>query len=63
MNRELVWAIVRLVLGALQVIAAAAGVILLFRTGVNSLSLGVAAVGGILTLTSILLFRQRKTKQ
>lgn len=54
------WAVVRIVLGTLQVTAATTGVILLVRSGVNEFSIGAAVVASILTLTSVLLFRRRR---
>lgn len=56
MQREQVLRILRIILGMLQVTAAATAAILLFRSGVNNLSLGVAAVAGTLMLASRLLF-------
>lgn len=62
MNREQVLAIVRMILGTVQVMGATTGVILLVRTGVNELSVGAVVVTGVFALTSILLFRNRETK-
>lgn len=63
MTREQKWAIVRLTLGMLQVMSAATAAILLFRTGVNELSLGAAGVAGLFTLISIILFRNREPRR
>lgn len=63
MTREQKWAIVRLTLGMLQVMTAATAAILLFRTGVNAFSLGVAAIAGAFTLTSVVLFRNPGMKR
>jgi hypothetical protein len=54
------WAVVRLGLGTLQIVGATTGAILLLRSGVNTVSVGAAVITGIVTLTSLLLFREKK---
>jgi hypothetical protein len=50
------WAIVRLVLGLLQIVGARFSLALLVEAGVNRLSLASVAVSGLLTTLSVLLF-------
>lgn len=50
------WAVVRLVLGLLQMFGAVFAATLIVQTGLNSLSLGIALATGLLTLLSISLF-------
>jgi hypothetical protein len=63
MERNQMWGIIRVILGTLQVAAAGTAAILLVRSGTNGLSLGVAAVAGVLMLGSRLLFPDRRTKR
>lgn len=56
-RREQVPGVVRISAGMLPVMAATTAAILLFRTGVNELSVGVAVVAAILTLASRVCFR------
>ena len=51
------WAVVRLVLGQLQIIGATVGLILLLQTGVSDLTVGVATTTVLVSLTSRLVFR------
>jgi hypothetical protein len=50
------WAVVRILLGFLQIFGASLGVILLIETGVTRLSLLVVALTGVCTTVSVLLF-------
>lgn len=50
------WAIVRYLLGMAQMFGATFSAVLLFLTGVNSLSLGGVIITGLLTIASVLLF-------
>ncbi|HZU30222.1 MAG TPA: hypothetical protein VFB79_03850 [Candidatus Angelobacter sp.] len=50
------WAIVRLVLGLLQMFGAVFAAVLIVQTGLNSVSIGAAIATGLLTLLSISLF-------
>jgi len=52
----------RLVLGLAQMFGAAMGLALLLFSGVNALSLTVAAITGILTTVSIMLFGGNRAK-
>ena len=61
MSHEQVWAIVRLILGTLQV-GATMGVVFLLRTGVSSLTIWAVSITALFTLTSLMLFRKRETK-
>jgi hypothetical protein len=56
------WAIVRFVLGVLQMVASAAAILLLILTGVNSTSLSIAVLAGTFTSISLLLFGGRGLK-
>jgi hypothetical protein len=60
MDNSRPWAAVRVVLGVVQMTAAAGGVILIAGSGINSLAVTVATSAALLTLTSLLLFRRPK---
>ena len=53
------WAVVRLILGQLQMMGAVVSFVLLLQTGINRLSLGAVVVTSLLTGLSLLLFRGR----
>jgi hypothetical protein len=59
-QKEVAWAIVRIVLGLGQMTGAAVAMMLLVQTGVNSLSFGAVILTCMLTTTSVLLFGRRK---
>ena len=56
------WALLRLVLGFLQVFGASLGVGLLVQTGVTRVSLLVVTLTGLCTTVSVLLFGGRRSK-
>jgi len=56
------WAIVRLILGQLQVAGASATLVFLIQTGVSSWTIITCALAGCVTLTSWFLFRSRWKK-
>jgi hypothetical protein len=56
------WALLRLVLGFLQVFGASLGVGLLLQTGVTTLSLLVVTLTGLCTTVSVVLFGGRRSK-
>lgn len=56
------WALLRLLLGFLQVFGASLGIGLLVQTGVTSLSLLVVTLTGLCTTLSVLLFGGRRSK-
>jgi len=58
-GNEKAWAVVRVILGQAQMMGAVVSFYFLVQTGVNALSLGAVVVTGLLTTTSILLFRRR----
>jgi hypothetical protein len=51
------WAVVRIVLGNLQMFGATAGIVLLALTGMNPVTVTVFAITAALTVTSLLVFR------
>lgn len=53
------WAVIRLVLGQLQIFGATVALVLLFQMGVTPLSLGVVVATGLCTSVSVLLFGSR----
>lgn len=55
------WAIVRLTFGLVQIFGAAFAVILLLSTGVTVWSLGTVVATGLVTGTSLVLFRPHPT--
>ena len=57
-REEFRWAIVRLILGQVQMVGATVGFFLLVTTGVNAAVLGVVAVTTLATIVSKLLFRK-----
>lgn len=57
-REEVRWAIVRLILGQVQVVGATAGLVLLFETGLSAATLGIFAVTTLATVVSKLLFRK-----
>jgi hypothetical protein len=59
-RRERRWATARLVLGFLQIVGAGFSLGLLAKVGVTNLSLTSAAITGLLTTLSVLLFGGRK---
>jgi len=59
-QREIAWAIVRLILGMIQMTGAAAGLILLIETGASRGTFVVVGVTGFSTLLSRILFRGQK---
>jgi hypothetical protein len=61
-QREVRWAIVRLVLGQAQMIGAVVSAYLLIRTGMNEFSLGAVVVTCLCTTVSILLFGRRNAR-
>jgi hypothetical protein len=58
-RQELTWALIRLILGFLQIMGAVASLLLLVETGVNTVSLASVVVTGLLTTLSVLLFGSR----
>jgi hypothetical protein len=56
-GRERLWAVVRIVLGLAQVMGATVAAWCLVQTGTSVLTLGAAAVTGLLVIVSKLLFR------
>lgn len=58
-TKEKAWAVVRMVLGLAQMMAAVVAFSLLFQTGMNALSLGAVVVTCFLTTISVLPFRNR----
>jgi len=59
-NKDLRWAVVRLVLGIGQMIGAATAVLLIIRGGFNELALGAVVVTCVLTTISVVLFGSRR---
>jgi aquaporin Z len=59
-RREIVWAVVRLALGLIQIVGATASVLLLISTGPSRLTLFAVIVTGLFTLGSRILFSPRK---
>jgi hypothetical protein len=59
-GKEKVWAVVRMVLGLGQMMAAVVTFYVLIQTGMNALSLGAVAVTCVLTSLSLLVFGSRK---
>jgi hypothetical protein len=57
------WAVVRLILGFLQMFGAVFSVTVLVRTGVTALALIAVGVTGVLTTVSVLLFGARRSKR
>jgi hypothetical protein len=57
--REKAWAVVRIVLGLLQVMGATATAYCLIQTGTSTLTIVAVAVTGLLVILSKLLFRER----
>ena len=57
---EKVWAIVRLILGLLQIVTSSMAFVLLMNLGTHPVALGAAAVACGFTLTSLLLFRGKR---
>jgi hypothetical protein len=58
-GRDQAWAVARVALGLVQVVAATVALVLLAQAGVNWASLGAAGAAGLLVLVSKLLFRGR----
>ena len=61
-KREIAWAIVRLILGVIQIVGATAGLVFLIGTGASRTTLTVAAVTGLFTVLSRILFRRQETE-
>jgi aquaporin NIP len=59
-KREVAWAVVRLILGTIQIAGATAGVVLLIGTGVSHETFAVVCVTGFFTVLSRILFQGRK---
>ena len=57
-KREIIWAVVRLILGVIQIVGAASGFVFLIRTGASRITFGVVAVTGLFTVLSRILFRR-----
>lgn len=57
-KREIAWAIVRLILGVIQIVGATAGLVFLIGTGASRITFAVAAVTGLFTVLSRILFRR-----
>lgn len=57
------WALIRLILGFLQMFGAVFSVTLLVRTGVTVLALISVAVTSVLTTVSVLMFGARRSKR
>lgn len=57
---EKLWAIVRLILGLLQIVTSTMAFVLLMNLGTHPVALGTAAVACGFTLTSLLLFRVQR---
>jgi hypothetical protein len=53
--------IIKFILGILQMSGAIAALVLMIRTGINTTSVGVAVVTGILTSISVVLFGARSS--
>jgi hypothetical protein len=62
-KREVAWAIVRLILGVTQTVGATAGLVLLIGTGASRITFEVAAVTGLFTVLSRILFRRPETER
>jgi len=58
-RREIIWAIVRLLLGLVQIVGATTSVLLLIGSGVNRLSCGAVIITGFFTVLSRILFSRR----
>jgi hypothetical protein len=52
-------AVIRIILGNAQMFGAVLAVVLLLLTGINGVTLGVAAATALLTVTSLILWRGR----
>ena len=59
-KREIAWAIVRLILGVIQIAGATAGVVFLIGTGASRATFAVVSVTGLFTLLSRILFRRHE---
>ena len=57
-KREIAWAIVRLILGVIQIVGATAGLVFLIGTGASRITFAVAAVTGLFAVLSRILFRR-----
>ena len=57
--RERVWAVVRMVLGLLQMMGAVVALYCLVATGLSELTVGAVAVTCVFMTASVLLFRRR----
>lgn len=57
---EKLWAIVRLILGLLQMFASSMALVLLMNLGTHPVSLAAAGAACALTVTSLLLFRGQR---
>jgi hypothetical protein len=62
-KREIAWAIVRLILGVTQIVGATAGLVFLIATGASRITFAVAAVTGLFTVLSRILFRRPETER
>lgn len=54
------WAVVRFVLGALQMVGAMMTLALLAQTGTSGLRVGTAVVTGVVVMVSVFLFQSRR---
>ncbi len=57
---EKLWAVVRLILGLLQIFTSSMAFVLLMNLGTHPVALGAAAVACGFTLTSLVLFRGKR---
>ena len=62
-KREIAWAIVRLILGVIQIVGATAGLVFLIGTGASRITFAVVAVTGLSTVLSRILFQQPETER
>lgn len=62
MKHVRLWALVRLVLGCLQMAGAVTAIVLLVQIGVTPLSLGVVVITGLCTTVGVLLFGSDRSR-
>lgn len=61
--RERWWSVLRLVLGLAQIVGASAAFVLLFGTGISTLTIGFTVATCLLTTISVILFGSQLPKQ
>ena len=59
-KREIAWAIVRLILGLIQIVGATAGLVFLIGTGASRITFAVVGITGLFTVLSRILFGDRR---